>query len=363
MPGEGGGTSTSVKYHRGVTSTVPGLDDDRGWDWKTIVVIILGFIDVLTDWLNYSAWANLSAGLLVGPPHTMTLFGLLVFSIAGTFTFIFDSVNSFFKATGRKHITQDYAGLVPMWLEDIPLAFLNVLIAPCSWATAKVTQLLTVAVATTVCLFKFFKLLFNFCFKGTCCENPMSSVIVLAFSFVGTGLVVSCSVAVFIRNLQQLKSTHTYGLQNAYIAMPSHYQNHILISLEDVANYDVDPITHIEYLCNKTLDKGVLGQQCPPEFSDPAMKSIIFGFEYIRPTDKVPFGNIQYDTKLMYSNGDCVTHGMLDEPSYLWYCVKDETGVCSQTWERDLCEISSGPEWHEEVSLSCDLGKKVIEQR
>ncbi|XP_070567792.1 uncharacterized protein [Ptychodera flava] len=295
--------------------------------------------------------------------HTMTLFGLLVFSIAGTFSFAFDTVNTFMKAKGRKHVTQDYAGLVPMWLEDVPLACLNVFIAPCSWATAKVTQLVAVAVAAIVCLFKFFKLLFNFCFRGTCCERPVTSVLILALAFFGTGIVFCCSIAVFVRNLQQLQAAHSYGLQNAYVSMPSTYQKHVLANLEDITTQENNDITYIEYVCNRTLNTGVIGTLCPPEFEDPSVESIIFGFEYILPSDKIPYGNIVYDTKLRYFSGKCETHGKLESPSYLWYCVKDQGGYCTMSWERNLCKISTEPAWEEEVSMNCNMGQKIIEQR
>ncbi|XP_077868698.1 uncharacterized protein LOC144359419 [Saccoglossus kowalevskii] len=357
MPG------TSVKYQRGSSGGVPSLQEDVGWDWKSVVVIILGLADVITDWLNYGAWANLQPGLLVGPPHTMTLFGLLVFTVAGTFTYGFDVVNTLFKVKGRKHISQDYAGLVQLWLEDVPLACINVFIAPCSWALARVTQLVAVAVAAIICTFKFSKVLFNFCFKGAFCEKPLTSLFVFILSLIGACLVIVCSIAVFIRNLQQLHGSDTYGLDNAYISLPTTYQNHVLVGVGTVVGDESEVVTHVEYTCNRTLDMRKVGNKCPPEFEDARVKSLIFGFEHIQASDAVPYGNVMYDTVLKYTDGRCVRNGELKEPSYLWYCVSDELGLCIDGWERDLCDISDGPAWHEEVTLDCDGTKAVVQRR
>uniref|UniRef100_A0A0B7ACU3 Uncharacterized protein n=1 Tax=Arion vulgaris TaxID=1028688 RepID=A0A0B7ACU3_9EUPU len=98
--------------------------------------------DFVSDWLFFTDVVIAESGLVYGPPEPVAVWFLLVFSIIGTFTFIFECINlwwEFFR--GNPWLDSDWLSAVVIWIEDVPQVIISLSLILCREEPISVFQL------------------------------------------------------------------------------------------------------------------------------------------------------------------------------------------------------------------------------
>ncbi|CAG5116472.1 unnamed protein product [Candidula unifasciata] len=120
---------------------------------KCIHVMLFLFIfgndlaDFVSDWLFFADVAIAEKGIVYGQPDRAAVWCLLLFSIIGTFTFLFECANlwwEFFR--NNPWIDSDWLSAIVIWIEDIPQVLISMYLALCREEPISVFQLLKAAV-------------------------------------------------------------------------------------------------------------------------------------------------------------------------------------------------------------------------
>ncbi|BFZ18985.1 hypothetical protein BsWGS_22024 [Bradybaena similaris] len=120
---------------------------------KCIHVMLFLFIfgndlaDFVSDWLFFADVVIAEKGMVYGPPDRAAVWCLLLFSIIGTFTFIFECANlwwEFFR--NNPWIDSDWLSAIVIWIEDIPQVIISLYIALCREEPISIFQLTKAAV-------------------------------------------------------------------------------------------------------------------------------------------------------------------------------------------------------------------------
>ena len=131
-----------------------------------VVVVILDLSDLFSDWLLYYDVKNVEPGLVYGVPEQGVVTCLLVFSIIGTITFVFEIVNlavELCSKSGKPWLNVDLVAALTLWLEDIPQITINVVIAWCREDPISIFQTVKASIIIVGIIIRFLISLFRYC--------------------------------------------------------------------------------------------------------------------------------------------------------------------------------------------------------
>nr|KAG5713298.1 hypothetical protein BaRGS_007825 [Batillaria attramentaria] len=165
----------------------------------------LDIADLASDWLLYIDVSLAEEGLVYGPPEDSAVIALLVFSIIGTFTFIFEGVNLWWEVfRNNPWLDTDLVSALTIWSEDLPQIAINVYIALCREDPISVFQL---SKASVVLIGIFIRIIISsvkYCNKAALREakehtrESRRHVIYRVFIMLGLMINAACAITVFI---------------------------------------------------------------------------------------------------------------------------------------------------------------------
>lgn len=115
----------------------------------TIFLFLLGndLADFVSDWLFFADVVIADKGLVYGPPDPAAVWCLLLFSIIGTITFIFECANLWWESfRNNPWIDSDWLSAIVIWIEDVPQVLISLHLALCREEPISIFQLLKAAV-------------------------------------------------------------------------------------------------------------------------------------------------------------------------------------------------------------------------
>lgn len=97
-----------------------------------ILNVIIELVDMVTDWFVFIDVILMEKGLVFGPPGDAVIYGLLVFCVIGTLTFVFEIANLWWGMFRlNAWVNTDLVSAVIIWIEDLPQISINLYIAHC----------------------------------------------------------------------------------------------------------------------------------------------------------------------------------------------------------------------------------------
>lgn len=133
-----------------------------------LIIFIVDFADLLSDWLFFNDMRLQEKGLVFGPIEKKLLYVLLAFSCVGVITFFVEILNfgrEIFQPDEEGWIDVDYLSTVVVWFEEIPQIAISVIIAACREEGVSIFQISKASIVIVGCLGRLFIAIIRFCLR------------------------------------------------------------------------------------------------------------------------------------------------------------------------------------------------------
>jgi hypothetical protein len=107
-----------------------------------LFIFLVDVADVINDWLFFADVVAAERGLVYGKPEPAIIWCLLLFSIIGVVTFIFECINlwwEFFR--NNPWMDSDWLSAVVIWIEDVPQIIISMYLVLCREEPISIFQL------------------------------------------------------------------------------------------------------------------------------------------------------------------------------------------------------------------------------
>lgn len=159
-----------------------------------LIIFLLDFADLLSDWLFFNDMRLQEKGLVFGPIENKLLYVLLAFSCVGVVTFFVEILNfgrEIFQPDEEGWIDVDYLSTVVVWIEEIPQISISVIIAACREEGVSIFQISKASIVIIGCLGRLFLTIVRFCLRKRRGEYNHKQAFKCCSGFLLFGLVLS----------------------------------------------------------------------------------------------------------------------------------------------------------------------------